>query len=246
MSNEDQLLELEALESLFPDEFKKVSDCEFTLTAIVPFPDQSTTNHVSVSVSCMFPTDYPVSAPLQVSLTKVTGCLTSDSHLVGQLESIMEGECEANLGMPAVYSLVERIQDFLRENNQPELSLHDQMERGNQREMVETESGESDDEEDGEGEDDEEFQGLMSKILCPENERVTSEEFQKWKLNFDLFLISQKIIKRNDENKLSGKQQFLQRLHETGENDDDDEAVPEIDEGLYDDDLDDLDFDDEE
>lgn len=229
MSNEDQLMEMEALESLFPVELEKLSDTEFKLS-LVPFPDNSETNHVSVVIHFAFPDSYPANSPVEFSVAKTTGCISTDSSRLEELSDIILSVCEENSGFCCVYQIAERVQEWLRENNQEEKSLHDMLlEQPAQRKqkktgIIDTDSEYNEDEDsdwdsDYDSEDDDEdetqYEELQQKNLCSEDQRVTRAEFLKWKIDeYDPYLLKAGLIKRiaEGDNRQTGKQQFLATL----------------------------------
>ena len=241
MSNkEEQEMELEALESLFPTELVRdpSSSSEFQLVGIVPYPDNSKVNHVSVNISFSFSPGYPSEESVAWSIVKTTGCIATDSSRLEQLESAIQSVCAENLGCSVVYQIAERVQEWLRENNEKEKSLHDMLlekpkedrskkvtfcdddddDDDSEYSDEDYDSSEDDDDDDSgfESEDSEEpqFEGLQMKNLCPEDERVTRDEFLEWKKEYDEYLLSNGLIKRfgSDDTRKTGKQQFLELL----------------------------------
>jgi hypothetical protein len=235
---DEQLMEMEALESLFPVELERVSDTECKLT-LVPFSDISEVNHVSVIVKFSFPEMYPIDSTLEYVIEKTTGCIATDSSRLEDLDSTIRDVCEGNAGCCCVYQIAERVQEWLRDNNEEEKSLHDmltsttkQVKKKPQRTVTESDSEYDEDEDsdydysdeddsdydsdDYRDEDDEpEFKELEQKILCTENERVTREQFQQWKIaEFDIFLLKNEFIKRvaDGDTRKTGKQEFLETL----------------------------------
>ena len=218
-------MELEALESLFPNELRKVSETEFSLVNLVPFSDNSEVNHVSVDIAFSFPAGYPSDQAVEWRILKTTGCIATDSSRFESLEAAISAVCDENIGCSAVYQIAERVQEWLRENNEEEKSLHDMLQSNskvsNKREArmkkpvdedgemdsedydseldsdydSEFDSDYSDDDEEEESEE-ETFEDLQLKNLCPENERVTIAEFLEWKKEYDAYLLKEGLIKR--------------------------------------------------
>jgi hypothetical protein len=233
MSNEEQLMEMEALESLFAAELEKISGTEFKLN-LVPFPDNSETNHVSTMVRFNFPPSYPVESSIEFSVVKTTGCIATDSSRLEDLEGTIRSVCEENMGFCCVYQIAERVQEWLRENNSEEKSLHDllleQPPRKPKKAIIDTDSdynededsdwddsdygSQDDDSEDGD-EEETQYEELQHKILCPEDQRVSKTEFLSWKVQeYDPYLLKTGLIKRiaEGDNRQTGKQQFLATL----------------------------------
>jgi hypothetical protein len=231
-NNEDQAMELEALESLFPKELKKVSDTEFSLVNLVPYSDNSQVNHVSVDITFSFPASYPSDDSVTWRLAKTSGCIATDSSRLEDLESTIRAVCDENLGCSCVYQIAERVQEWLRENNEEEKSLHDMLQSNSKiavkqkkAPVVRDDDEDYDSEDDSdfdsedysefdsdyESEDEEQFEDLQLKNLCPESERVTIDQFLEWKKEYDAYLLKEGLIKRisADDTRQTGKQQFL-------------------------------------
>lgn len=267
-------MELEALESLFPMELQKESETSFKLVGLVPFPDNSETNHVSVDLHFSFPLHYPTDENIVWSIIRTTGCISTDSSRLASLEQAIQSVIEENTGCCVVYQIAERVQEWLRANNEEEKSLHDMMvttkaskkeERPIRRDVSDEDSydededsdysgsedySDDDDDEDDDFEEEEEYEELQLKELCPEEDRVTREAFLEWKKEYDEYLLSVGLIKRiaPDDTRKTGKEQFLELLvnrRKGGETGNVDDAFnAELFEN--EDDLDDLELDDEE
>ena len=221
-------MELEALESLFPMELRKESESKFQLVGLIPCPDHSQTNHVSVDISFSYPDNYPTDAPVDWFLTKTTGCIATDSSRLEDLENTIRSVVEDNLGRCMVYQVAECIQEWLRQNNEEEKSLHDLMTNAESRQLRGTSSEEDDsdydeddysdsdysDESSLEEEDQVDFKDLEMKVLCPESERVTRERFLEWKQEYDAMLLQAGLIRRfgAQDTRQTGKEQFLAML----------------------------------
>jgi hypothetical protein len=226
MSNiEEQAMELEALESLFPTELQRKSETEFSLVGLVPFSDNSEVNHVSVDLFFSYPPGYPSEQSVDVSITKSSGCIATDSSRLEDLESTIQITCQENIGCSVVYQIAERVQEWLRENNEEEKSLHDMLLSKSASQKVasrkktavlsqedsedydselDSDYSDSDYEDDSEytsedeeeSDEDEEFEGLQLKNLCSEDERVTMDQFLEWKNEYDAYLLKEGLIKR--------------------------------------------------
>ena len=231
---EEQMMELEALESLFPVEFEKLSSTEFKLS-LIPFPDNSEINHISAVLRFSFPQSYPMDATVIFSVERTTGCIATDSSRLEDLNECIISVCEENQGVCCVYQIAERVQEWLRQHNEEERSLHDMMIGQETRKPMrkikiiaesDFDSDDSDwdydedddddysDEDEEDEEEEEVYEGLQQKNLCPESERVGSEEFLGWKLEYDQYLLKTGLIKRIAQGDVrpTGKQQFLATL----------------------------------
>merc|ERR1712050_774410 len=82
---------------------------------------------------------------------------------------------DSSLGMAMIYTVAESIQDFLKQHNQKELSMHEEMmkrqageEGGEATKDEDAEEGDDDDEEEDGPNPEEEWKGLAEKTLCAE------------------------------------------------------------------------------
>ncbi|CAE7160339.1 EIF2AK4 [Symbiodinium pilosum] len=200
---EEQAFEIEALQSIFEgDEFKSISEKEFAIK-LLPFPGGEEENHVGVSLHVTYTDAYPDEPP-EWELEDVQGLNDEKLEL---LKDRIKETIEASLGMAMIYPVSEACQDFLKENNQKELSMHEQM-------MLRHAAPEDEEEEEEDGEDEEEeepeWKGLTEKTLCPESERITAESFAAWKAKFDAEMIETGVLKRDEVKSRSGKLIFMQ------------------------------------
>ena len=79
---------------------------------------------------------------------------------------------------------------------------------------------ESSDEElsEGEGEDvEKEWRGLDQKPLCEVGDRITHDQFDKWKLQHDKWLLSEGLIKRDDTARVTGRMHFQNKKDANGD-----------------------------
>ena len=215
-------MEMEALESLFPVEMSKKNATEFSLVGLVPFSDNSETNFVSLDLGFVYPPGYPFDTPVSVCVLQTTGGIATDTHCLSEIAALVESVSNANIGNACVYQIAESAQLWLRNYNEPERSLHDQMKQSKRMVDDSDDSDDSDwnssDEEDecsdDEYSDDDGFVGLQSKELCKEADRVTKSQFEAWKIEYDAILLEKGLIKRVCEGdvSLTGKMQFLQNL----------------------------------
>lgn len=117
---EDQDLEIEALQSIYPDELtlKNSSPYEIDLSLL---PNSATgaegPNHVGVTLQISFPEDYPDVAPT-ILVRKDLGL--GDKDVLPALDKVIAETAAENAGVAMVYSIAERVRDWLREHNEPE------------------------------------------------------------------------------------------------------------------------------
>jgi len=206
-------MEREALESLFPDEYHAEGPDRFRLELV---PGEAE-NFVRAPLIIQYPPDYPDAAP-QVSLNKEIATGMSESKEKA-LISLIEDTIEQNVGIAMIYTLAETVQEYLRENNVSEVSMHDLMlnrQRGIEGPPAEEED-EEEDEEDAVEEEQGEWKGLEEKVLCSAMERITQQSFMEWKTKFDEELVKLGIIKRDGDERVTGKLIFERQLAENRE-----------------------------
>jgi hypothetical protein len=128
---EEQEMEQEALEAIFDDCLEVLSAEQPFQWAISIWPEQLShdENHVGIKLIANIPLDYPeISLPeLEIELLKGL----SDDHRKELLVMAKE-EAEANMGMPVIFSVCERLREWLIENNvkgMDDLSMYAQMKR---------------------------------------------------------------------------------------------------------------------
>jgi len=129
--DEEQRLELEALESIFMEDYRLV-EAEMPRKVgvkLVPVPGEdalgSAENAVAIEVLFTLPEKYPEVLP-EMEVHPLKG-LTEKSceHLL----ELAKEESEANAGMPMIFTVAERLKDWLVENNRDhtDQSMHAQM-----------------------------------------------------------------------------------------------------------------------
>lgn len=98
---EEQLLEQEALEAIFAHDFTVVGvDSPNTKRTwkvhLVPYPDESDTNHVALDLNVELPTDYPDTKPdIQIKLLQGLA-----NEQIQDIQDVIDQEVEVNQGMP--------------------------------------------------------------------------------------------------------------------------------------------------
>ncbi len=123
-----------------------------------------------------------------------------------------------------MFSVCETILTYLRDNNSPEMSMYEQMlhSKGVPFGRVQDHESSSDSEE---GEEEEaggdvysRYRGLDTKPLCQESDRLTEEQFKKWKVAFDKELATTIGMIRDEDMyagaegvRLTGRQEFERR-----------------------------------
>mmetsp|Transcript_54533 Transcript_54533/g.119573 ORF Transcript_54533/g.119573 Transcript_54533/m.119573 type:complete len:249 (+) Transcript_54533:65-811(+) len=248
MGLDEQADEIEALQSIFvtAGEFEQVSDSEYFLH-LKPHPGGDGDNHVGISLHVKYTPDYPDE---RAELALVNPKALNEEQIAAMNDQV-EQIVDENMGMPAIYMIGEALQDFLKENNKPELSMHEQMLERMQEDGVDDENqeeGESGDEEQEEFNMEEEYKGLKEKDLCAPEDRVTPEAFAVWKAAFDQEMIQKGLLKRVVHTKPSGRQMFEADKELENEGDAGNDMLEDVNAELYGDDgdldeLDDLDDD---
>ena len=170
---------------------------------------------------------YPDTYPEVIPEWKFTNVNGFSSKQLKQLDQIVQDSAQENIGMASIYMISEAILEFLRENNVPEMSLHDQMiarQKAEDPDAFKSEESEESEEEAEEAPVEKEWRGLEAKVLCPVDQRMTDEQFKTWKLNFDEWLLAEKIIIRDNVDRVTGKMFFELKRAEGGRGGDADDV----------------------
>jgi hypothetical protein len=125
---EEQEMELQALEAIYGDDFKKLEGSEFEVVLVPEAGAGEDVNHVSVAMQITYSETYPEAAPAQIKLRAVRrGALTDE--LMSECEELLRTAASSDecLGTAMVYLLAEKCIEWLVEHNQPELDMHQQM-----------------------------------------------------------------------------------------------------------------------
>lgn len=124
---EEQEMEAEALTAIFDDCMEIQKDSQPFEWAITLWPEQHTegdddggndsspTNHVGIQVVATIPLDYPEVSLPEMKIEILKGL--TDEHAHELLDLAME-EAENNRGMPVMYTVCERLREWLLENNE--------------------------------------------------------------------------------------------------------------------------------
>jgi hypothetical protein len=127
--NEEQSSEVEALASIYGDDFVAPTTAEPSFSVRL-LPDQtgSSVNHVAATLHVSFPSDYPAAVAAVVRVEAVKGL---DETQLKALQKLADDSAAANVGMPAVYTVAEEVRAWLQEHNNPadEGSAFDEMMR---------------------------------------------------------------------------------------------------------------------
>jgi len=119
---EEQEMELQALEAIFMSDFTIQSNIVPFQFTIVINPAEEDESNVGVVLSISLPENYPEDSPA-IEYQTVKGL--KGSALV-ELDSIIEEEIESNRGTAMIFSIVQRVKDWLIErNNVKPVSMHD-------------------------------------------------------------------------------------------------------------------------
>ncbi|DAZ95872.1 TPA: hypothetical protein N0F65_009074 [Lagenidium giganteum] len=134
---EEQEMEVEALESIYMDEFKKLTEDPLSYQVhIVPNQDGQN-NHVAVVLKCMIPATYPDVEPQleliverglsdtqykevkQILVSQVLQSIVCNLCLpkIGRLTMVVNDQVAENVGMAMIYTLCEAVREYLVENN---------------------------------------------------------------------------------------------------------------------------------
>ncbi|XP_052807756.1 RWD domain-containing protein 1-like [Mya arenaria] len=219
---EEQQNELEALESIYPDELKVLETSPYAVFEISLVSQKHEDDEDEEEASCVLKFTYSATYPDEPPLMEVSEAENIDEEQQAEILSLMQSEAEENLGMGMVFTLVSAVQEQLT-------TLIEQSKQRRKDEILQRLREEEE---------------LEQKKF--EGTRVTIENFLAWKAKFDAEMAElQKHQRKSDNNKkLSGKELFMldasmidsdvQFLQAEGEK-------VEVDESLFQD-LDDLDI----
>mmetsp|Transcript_1617 Transcript_1617/g.2422 ORF Transcript_1617/g.2422 Transcript_1617/m.2422 type:complete len:250 (-) Transcript_1617:17-766(-) len=204
---EEQCMEVEALEAIYPDEFNKTSSDPLQWKIkIVPFANGKDENHVEVTLQCSICENYPDESP-SFQIEQVKG-LSKDE--IEELENLVTNVVEENVGIVVGYTLTEAIREWLVEHNQSasDNSMHASMLR---RMDAKTKEDNLAREKDGITQDERDAEELL-RIKRLEGTPVTPSTFAEWIDRFIQEQINQNSSAKNMNGKLTGKEMFLQHL----------------------------------
>lgn len=218
---EEQINEIEALESIYPDEIQ-VAETEpyHSFLVSVVSDEQYNEDPVSVMLGFTYTKTYPDEAPVM----EIQSYENIEETHVEELLELMKQQVEENIGMVMIFTLVSAVQEQLHVIAQ---RIVDERQEEIDRKVREEEEAEQ-----------KRFEGT----------RVNIENFLAWKAMFDAEIEEEKKrkgLKVKDTKKLSGKMLFLtdDTLDDSDVKffDEEGEKV-EVDESLFQD-MDDLDLD---
>lgn len=224
---EEQRNELEALESIYPEEFTVVE--EPSCFRIETFCEDPGEEHEDCKVSACLQFTYVETYPDAVPLIEIASCEGLEDELVEQLREFLLQQAEENLGMVMVFTLVSAAQEKLNEYVEELKRRKEEEKIRKQREEEEREKAV--------------FTGT----------HVNYETFMKWRIAFEKEINSNK--KNNSDSlkgKLTGRQLFERdasmnlsdiSFFEGLGQEQDEEVEVEVDETLFQD-LDDLELED--
>ncbi|KAL4657463.1 RWD domain-containing protein 1 isoform X2 [Arapaima gigas] len=222
---EEQRNELEAIESIYPDSFKVLSEHPTTFTITVTSDAGEDDDMVEITLKFTYVEKYPDEPPLYEIFSQDN---LEDSD-VESILTLLQQQAKENLGMVMVFTLVTAVQERLNEIVDQVKSRREEDNRKKEQEAEEAEKVA--------------FQGTV----------VTIENFLSWKTKFELEMAEIKRKKQKEEEqagkiKLTGKQLF-ERDHNLDTSDikflEDAGNSVEVDESLFQD-MDDLDLEDDD
>jgi RWD domain len=126
---EEQEMEAEALTAIFDDCLHIVNDKQPFAWEISLWPEQHSPeeNHVGIKLLAKIPLDYPEVSLPEFSIEILKG-LTPDH--ADDLLAMAKEEAEANMGLPSIFAVCERLREWLAENNikgMDDVSMYAQM-----------------------------------------------------------------------------------------------------------------------
>lgn len=219
---EEQKSEIEALQSIYPDEFSVLQSTPFNrFTVSLKTEDYEDTEGAFCLIGFTYVPKYPDEAPV----IEMVDSSNLDDNVVEELLDYLNNLAEENLGMVMVFTLISSAQEWLGSKvDELKKKRLEEIER-NAKEKEEAER--------------KKFEGT----------RVTVESFLSWKAAFDAEMTQLRKIQQKDEcvtGRLTGRELF-EHDHSLNESDiqflQDGEEEVKVDESLFQD-LEDLDLDD--
>ena len=128
---EEQEMEAEALQAIFDEHFTIVSPGNWSINLYPELEEDD--NHVACRLGITLPATYPEVLP-DLSIELLKGLAAEHEQV---LQAIACEEAEANLGVPSLFAVAERLREWLLENNVKgldDVSMHAQMMRKKQQE----------------------------------------------------------------------------------------------------------------
>ncbi|CAF0966462.1 unnamed protein product [Adineta ricciae] len=182
-AKEEQLQEIEALNSIYPDEIIVLSEDPFPKFTLMVKPTTNDEDSLKpfLQLEITFHENYPEQAP---QITIIDSANVDDTSA---FDSEIQKICEENLGMPVIFTLASDLSE--------KLSIQSENRQIRQREALERRQREEEEAEH------KRFEGT----------RVTVESFIKWKVKFDAEQNELKKVVKVDETelkKLTGRQLF--------------------------------------
>ncbi|TYZ61198.1 hypothetical protein PybrP1_009890 [[Pythium] brassicae (nom. inval.)] len=220
-------MEVEALESIYMDEFKKLTDEPLSYQVhIVPNQD-GLNNHVALTLKCVIPSTYPdVEPKIEVLLDKG---LSETQHK--EIMALLNEQIQENVGMAMVFTLCEAVREYLVENNH---KGNDGSEYQDMLRRLEIKK-KKDDKEEADKAEKAEARSSEQRSRDFVGTAVTVESFAIWRAKFEAEMLATPKATLKDESvaKLTGKQLWTKGLvkeddiidgpGEEGDDDDDDD-----------------------
>jgi len=224
---EEQQIEIEALESIYPSEFQLISTDPYVITIDTKSEGFDNGEGLNCTLKFTFTPTYPEEVP-EIEIDEEEEDTTNlDETEIQTLKDLLTKEASENTGMAVIFTLVSAATEWL--NVEWDRRIKQQEEEEEQRLKAEEEAEQK------------RFEGT----------RVSVQTFIAWKTVFDAELRKKREqdsdkVRESDTKKLTGRELFLQdkTLIESDLTEDDGEALP-IDESLFED-MEDLDIDEDE
>lgn len=185
---EEQHNEIEALESIYPEELTVISEEPYHCFQMVINSQEIEYEGTSCQATCVLQFTYTEKYPEEALLVEVESFENLDDEQVEKILDLINEQMEENLGMAMVFTLVsaamERMSELVEESIQQK---EDEKER-KKREHEEAER--------------KKFEGTL----------VTIESFLAWKADFDAEIASKKgkvVVLKGPKVKLTGKELFM-------------------------------------
>lgn len=242
---EEQELEIEALQSIFEEEFSWISEPTEFEVKLTPVVDDGVEVHVEAALYVKFVEDYPSEAIPEYTLRSVKGL---SAPLLGDMKELAVKSSTEELGGPVIYNVCEALKDWLLEHNEPgqdDNSMYSVMMRKEAAKEAEERAKNLSSLGSGKQDSDEAKAAAKEKARLKaraEGDSVTAESFAAWKLAFeqemkDEIIAAQAagedlssydsyarslVFEKRHKDKLTGKQLFQEKKAEAVKDDEGD------------------------
>lgn len=180
---EEQDMEIEALESIFDEDFSLISKSPYKFdVTLMPNPGgDDEENHVVLELNVTFPAKYPEEAPA-IILSNKRGL--KPIVIKSVLQKIVDDTVEEYMGEVMIFTITEALKDWMLDNNVKEATLYEQMEEQHRAEAAVEEAKQQEEEEKKRIQVEEEIAVANNPLGIDPTMITTTESFAWWLKEF--------------------------------------------------------------